>query len=300
MSDVAQGPGWWMAEDGKFYPPHLHPNAIQNTPAVSSVMQGSVQGSESSQPLPTPPVGPGGQRKRLLLVGAGVVILVAVVVGLVVGLSGDSHNVKAQSGATQPDGTTAPASDTTGITTVKSEWHSSQTTADSATKAYDAAYKTLDTDLLNQRKRISQDASTVASDQYGLGCTVTSITAYESCQASEKQAAAAAQSDEATAQAQIQTDRQKYQVVSNTYANAVSADIGQVLNISWPKSMTTAVATFVETLRKYRGDLALAAAQTTTTSAAAGSVIQTQIGNDVGNISDAANIINDDLTHLQS
>lgn len=25
MSDVSQGPGWWLASDGKWYPPHLHP-----------------------------------------------------------------------------------------------------------------------------------------------------------------------------------------------------------------------------------------------------------------------------------
>lgn len=26
MSDVSQGPGWWIASDGKWYPPHLHPD----------------------------------------------------------------------------------------------------------------------------------------------------------------------------------------------------------------------------------------------------------------------------------
>ena len=27
MSDVTQGPGWWIASDGKWYPPELHPAA---------------------------------------------------------------------------------------------------------------------------------------------------------------------------------------------------------------------------------------------------------------------------------
>jgi uncharacterized RDD family membrane protein YckC len=27
MSDVSQGAGWWIASDGKWYPPHLHPSA---------------------------------------------------------------------------------------------------------------------------------------------------------------------------------------------------------------------------------------------------------------------------------
>jgi hypothetical protein len=26
MSDVAQGPNWWIASDGKWYPPELHPS----------------------------------------------------------------------------------------------------------------------------------------------------------------------------------------------------------------------------------------------------------------------------------
>lgn len=26
MSDVSQGPGWWQAVDGKWYPPELHPS----------------------------------------------------------------------------------------------------------------------------------------------------------------------------------------------------------------------------------------------------------------------------------
>ena len=26
MSDVSQGPGWWIASDGKWYPPELHPD----------------------------------------------------------------------------------------------------------------------------------------------------------------------------------------------------------------------------------------------------------------------------------
>ncbi len=31
MSDFSQGPGWWIASDGKWYPPHLHPS-FQPTP----------------------------------------------------------------------------------------------------------------------------------------------------------------------------------------------------------------------------------------------------------------------------
>lgn len=43
MSDASQGPGWWVASDGKWYAPELHPNyvpppppAVANPPAPQS------------------------------------------------------------------------------------------------------------------------------------------------------------------------------------------------------------------------------------------------------------------------
>jgi len=37
MSDMSQGPGWWIASDGKWYPPHLHPSVrITETPHAES------------------------------------------------------------------------------------------------------------------------------------------------------------------------------------------------------------------------------------------------------------------------
>ena len=32
MADVSQGPGWWIASDGRWYPPHLHPSVVQAPP----------------------------------------------------------------------------------------------------------------------------------------------------------------------------------------------------------------------------------------------------------------------------
>ena len=29
MSDTSQGPGWWLASDGRWYPPETHPDARQ-------------------------------------------------------------------------------------------------------------------------------------------------------------------------------------------------------------------------------------------------------------------------------
>jgi len=32
MSEVPQGPGWWVASDAKWYPPELHPNYVAAPP----------------------------------------------------------------------------------------------------------------------------------------------------------------------------------------------------------------------------------------------------------------------------
>jgi hypothetical protein len=45
MSDKSEAPGWWIASDGKWYPPELHPS-VRN----DSHPQASGQGAETSQP----------------------------------------------------------------------------------------------------------------------------------------------------------------------------------------------------------------------------------------------------------
>jgi len=39
MSDKCEGPGWWIASDGKWYPPELHPSVREESTTVPS-MQG--------------------------------------------------------------------------------------------------------------------------------------------------------------------------------------------------------------------------------------------------------------------
>ena len=41
MSDVAQGPNWWIASDGKWYPPELHPSVRSPEPAKAGSTGGS-------------------------------------------------------------------------------------------------------------------------------------------------------------------------------------------------------------------------------------------------------------------
>jgi hypothetical protein len=38
MSDRSEGPGWWIASDGKWYPPELHPS-VRDTPHTETPAQ---------------------------------------------------------------------------------------------------------------------------------------------------------------------------------------------------------------------------------------------------------------------
>ena len=44
MSEVSRGPGWWIASDGRWYPPALHPDAVAPPPPLMAV-PGSPHGS---------------------------------------------------------------------------------------------------------------------------------------------------------------------------------------------------------------------------------------------------------------
>jgi len=42
MSDVAQGPGWWIASDGKWYAPELHPSRRNDPVGATAGSSGSI------------------------------------------------------------------------------------------------------------------------------------------------------------------------------------------------------------------------------------------------------------------
>jgi hypothetical protein len=55
MSDVSRGPGWWLASDGKWYPPHLHPDYRPTPPAPA---EAAATGTPASSPGPVAAVPP--------------------------------------------------------------------------------------------------------------------------------------------------------------------------------------------------------------------------------------------------
>jgi preprotein translocase subunit SecD len=82
MSGWAQGPGWWQASDGRWYPPESHPNALLPLPPV-----GGPDGPGPSQPS---------RRLTILLSVTAtliVVVVIVVVVALVVPVGGSRRTV---------------------------------------------------------------------------------------------------------------------------------------------------------------------------------------------------------------
>lgn len=50
MSDVSQGPGWWLASDGKWYPPHTAPQATLPPDAAATYPQYTAATPTTAEP----------------------------------------------------------------------------------------------------------------------------------------------------------------------------------------------------------------------------------------------------------
>jgi hypothetical protein len=85
VTDAAQGPGWWIASDGKWYPPHLHPSAAPAAPSPWAAHPYPAGG------VVQPPPGDSRSKRRLitsLAVVAALVLIAGVLVGVLGGGSG--------------------------------------------------------------------------------------------------------------------------------------------------------------------------------------------------------------------
>jgi hypothetical protein len=52
MSDKPQGPGWWLASDGSWNPPELHPSLQAEAAELVEVAERAAVGSPSPSPVP--------------------------------------------------------------------------------------------------------------------------------------------------------------------------------------------------------------------------------------------------------
>lgn len=118
MSDTPQGPGWWLASDGRYYPPQppAPPSAPPTAPPTAAAPpepgqpwapppQGPPAQAPPPQGTPVPPPRSGGGSTAALVV-IGVVVLMAVV-----GVIGAAVLIFARAGSSDEDA--APATTTT-------------------------------------------------------------------------------------------------------------------------------------------------------------------------------------------
>lgn len=89
LSQVSQGPGWWIASDGKWYPPHLHPSVLNQITYSSGVPIATPTGIPRTTPGTTPASTSGatsgatsGKSQRIGLWMAFVAVLVIGLIGL--------------------------------------------------------------------------------------------------------------------------------------------------------------------------------------------------------------------------
>ncbi len=101
MSDGSQGPGWWIASDGKWYPPHLHPNYQAHPQAEAQAA--SAHATAPRRPLRWSQRGRSSSKRYGLILAAAILVVV-----VIVAVGSGSHNPKSR-----PAPNTAPTSTTT-------------------------------------------------------------------------------------------------------------------------------------------------------------------------------------------
>lgn len=96
MSDISRGPGWWIASDGKWYPPHLHPSV--RIPDPTEADRGSLtvfSDPSTTDAGPSADASPGRRSKMPLAVALSLAVVVLLVAGSVV-VFGGSKSASAQ------------------------------------------------------------------------------------------------------------------------------------------------------------------------------------------------------------
>lgn len=103
MSDVAQGPGWWQASDGKWYPPESHPSAAPLPPPTLPPPQPSAPTVAPERPPSKP------WWKKWWVIALGAVVVLGIV-GSIVG-SNDSESEERVADTSSPSADTTAQSD---------------------------------------------------------------------------------------------------------------------------------------------------------------------------------------------
>ncbi len=127
MSDVQQGPGWWQASDGKWYPPESHPSSPPPTPPPFA---------PTPQPYAVTPGGPAARPKKPLwkrwwfLVAVGVVVI-----GVIAAIASPKDDDETAVSDSTAGATTVPAESTDGPTETTGSPASAPASTEAATEA---------------------------------------------------------------------------------------------------------------------------------------------------------------------
>ena len=97
MSEQSQGPGWWQASDGKWYPPQAAAGADPTMPIAASAATGPLPGGPPPAGGAPPPKGGLGRGPLLGIIAAVIVLLAAV---LFFATKGDDKDDKAKTANT--------------------------------------------------------------------------------------------------------------------------------------------------------------------------------------------------------
>ena len=113
MSSIQPPPGWWLASDGRWYAPELHPDARASIPTSHQADQAAISQLPTSTHQDRPPDGRGALRSPWVW-GTGLATVLALVVLVLVGSGGGNGNPTAapRSGAGSARGGSSPAATT--------------------------------------------------------------------------------------------------------------------------------------------------------------------------------------------
>ncbi len=246
LGEATPPPGWWLASDGRWYPPELHPAPAQPVPSSPSPSGLPLLSPEMPPPLSEPGSQTNSARwDRKWIVAAGAVVVVLLLVGGILLSHGSSPKTPTA---------LAPASPTVNpIQVAADQFKQDQAGYAVGVQSPVAAITADNADLAKQADRISTDDTTYQNNAFGTGCNIGDYTTYSSCVSQEQQVAASAQADETAALAAAKSDHSQAETSDQQMETVISTYVQQLDSIAWPASIRQDAQQLAQSLTDLRG-----------------------------------------------
>jgi len=157
----------------------------------------------------------------------------------------------------------------------------------SATVTYSTALNAAFADLAKQEQKMTLDDGAIQNDRFGRGCSRADASVYASCESSEEQLVANAETDATGAQARIDADFHQAASAASAYQSVLGVFIGQMVALPWPVALEKYFKTLVTAARSYRKEVSLEAGISPTTSQSSLSAFAAKSGGDMRNVNAA-------------